>query len=403
MTTAANTQPPARRRDDARDDVVLEARDVTKHFEVRSKQGTRVVRAVEGVDLQLHRGEIVAMVGESGSGKTTVARMLSLYYPVTSGEILLQGRPVKSVWGKAAKDYYAQVQLLFQDPFASLNSLKSIRHILGRAVKIHQPRLGKREVEQKVLGLLEKVALLPAEQYIDKFPHELSGGQRQRIVIARALAVEPQVMLGDEPISMLDVSIRLDVLNLLTRLRDEDGVALLYITHDIASARYIADRINVMYAGEMVEGGPSESVIHTPQHPYTRLLLDSSPNPDRGIESDQGSLFDEVGDLGEPPSLIEPPRGCRFNPRCPFAMEICTTDKPERTEVSPGHWARCHLHTVGGAEQLRAERIQFGVPVEQVEAELAAVTGDDEPHADVETSTVALESQTTDRIGGPQP
>ncbi|CAI9406756.1 ABC transporter ATP-binding protein [Aestuariimicrobium sp. T2.26MG-19.2B] len=391
--------------------VVLEARNVTKHFEVRSKEGVRVVRAVEGVDLQLHRGEIVAMVGESGSGKTTVARMLSLYYPVTEGEILLHGKPVTKVSGGAAKDYYAQVQLLFQDPFASLNSLKSIRHILSRAVRIHSPRLGREAVEEKVLALLDKVALTPASQYIDKFPHELSGGQRQRIVIARALAVEPSVMLGDEPISMLDVSIRLDVLNLLTHLRDEEGVALLYITHDIASARYIADRINVMYAGEMVEGGPSESVIHTPQHPYTRLLLDSSPNPDRGIDSDQGSLFDEVGDLGEPPSLIEPPAGCRFNPRCPFAMQICTTDKPERTEVTPGHWARCHLHTVGGAEQLLQPSIQFGIPVEHVEAQLDQAlpfesstpdTLGDRPDG-AETQTVVAESESTSQFGGPQP
>lgn len=385
-------------------EVVLEARDVTKHFEVRSKQGNRIVRAVENVDLQLHEGEIVAMVGESGSGKTTVARMLSLYYPATSGEILLHGKPVRKVTGRAAKDYYAQVQLLFQDPFASLNSLKSIRHILGRAVKIHHPRLTRKELEARIIELLEKVALTPAEQYIDKFPHELSGGQRQRIVIARALAVEPSVMLGDEPISMLDVSIRLDVLNLLTRLRDEEGVALLYITHDIASARYIADRINVMYAGEMVEGGPSEDVIHSPQHPYTRLLLDSSPNPDRGIDGDQASLFDEVGDLGEPPSLIEPPRGCRFNPRCPFAMEICTTDKPARTEVTPGHWARCHLHTVGGAEQLRAEKIQFGISASEMQAALEEVAGDEgKDVTDPTTPTVVEESQSTDRIGGPQP
>ncbi|MGJ6980202.1 ABC transporter ATP-binding protein [Aestuariimicrobium soli] len=404
MTSRTVTDPDSQQ-------VVLEARNVTKHFEVRSKEGIRVVRAVEGVDLQLHRGEIVAMVGESGSGKTTVARMLSLYYPVTEGEILLHGQPMTKVSGAAAKDYYAQVQLLFQDPFASLNSLKSIRHILSRAVKIHSPKLGKKQVEAKVLELLDKVALTPAEQYIDKYPHELSGGQRQRIVIARALAVEPSVMLGDEPISMLDVSIRLDVLNLLTKLRDTDGVALLYITHDIASARYIADRINVMYAGEMVEGGPSESVIHTPQHPYTRLLLDSSPNPDRGIDADQGSLFDEVGDLGEPPSLIEPPAGCRFNPRCPFAMQICTTDKPERTEISPGHWARCHLHTVGGAEQLRQENIQFGIPVEAVEASLeetlentdAVRAAQAETAQAAENEVVVTESETTSQFGGPQP
>ena len=249
MSTTQNTTkrtPPTESRE-----VVLEARDVTKHFEVRGKKGVSVVRAVEGIDLQLHRGEIVAMVGESGSGKTTVARLLSLYYPTSGGEILLDGKKVEHVSGTKAKQYYAKVQLLFQDPFASLNSLKSIRHILGRALKIHGRARSGKQIEQKIVELLERVNLTPPEQYIDKYPHELSGGQRQRIVIARALAVEPQVMLGDEPISMLDVSIRLDVLNLLKKLRDEEGLALLYITHDIASARYIADRINVMYAGQI--------------------------------------------------------------------------------------------------------------------------------------------------------
>lgn len=355
-------------KDDTRE-VILEAKNLAKHFVVRGKKGTQVVRAVENVDLALHRGEIVAMVGESGSGKTTVARMLSLYYPASSGEILLKGKPVNHVAGKKAKDYYGQVQLLFQDPFASLNGLKSIRHILGRALTIHGKAKGKKEVQEKIYELLTRVNLTPPEQYIDKYPHELSGGQRQRIVIARALAVNPLVMLGDEPISMLDVSIRLDVLNLLKRLRDEEGLALLYITHDIASARYIADRINVMYAGQMIEGGPSEDMIHNPQHPYTRLLLDSSPDPARGIEGDQQSLFDEVGDLGEPPSLITPPRGCRFNPRCPFAMEICNQKEPEKVEITPGHWTRCWLHQEGKADVLREERIQFGVPLAPVDAQ----------------------------------
>ncbi|MFC0672397.1 ABC transporter ATP-binding protein [Brachybacterium hainanense] len=369
MSTHASTSPspspsPHRPAQPGAAEVVLEARGVTKHFEVRGRKGTSIVRAVEDIDLQLHRGEIVAMVGESGSGKTTVARLLSLYYEATSGEILLDGKLVDHVSGKRARDYYAQVQLLFQDPFASLNSLKPIRHILGRALRIHGRARSRRETEEKIHELLRRVNLTPPEQYIDKYPHELSGGQRQRIVIARALAVEPQVMLGDEPISMLDVSIRLDVLNLLKKLRDEEGLALLYITHDIASARYIADRINVMYAGQMIEGGSSEDVIQSPQHPYTRLLLDSSPDPARGLDGDQQSLFDEVGDLGEPPSLITPPKGCRFNPRCPFAMEICNREQPEKIEISPGHWARCWLHQEGKAHLLRQETIRFGVPIE---------------------------------------
>lgn len=381
-------------------EVILEARGVTKHFPVRGKKGTSVVRAVEDIDLQLHRGEIVAMVGESGSGKTTVARLLSLYYPTSGGEILLDGTPVEHVTGRRAKEYYAKVQLLFQDPFASLNSLKSIRHVLGRALKIHGRARTAKQVEEKVLELLDRVNLSPPEQYIDKYPHELSGGQRQRIVIARALAVEPEVMLGDEPISMLDVSIRLDVLNLLKRLRDEEGLALLYITHDIASARYIADRINVMYAGQMIEGGGSEEVIHDPQHPYTRLLLDSSPDPGRGLDGDQQSLFDEVGDLGEPPSLITPPQGCRFNPRCPFAMEICTQKAPEPVEVTPGHWAKCWLHQEDKAHLLRQDRIRFGVPAAVAAAEAGL------EHADAEDAllrTIAIEAETTADLGPFQP
>lgn len=327
---------------------VLQARNVTKHFTVRDKMGRRsTVRAVEDASLDLAPGSIIALVGESGSGKTTLARMLALYYPPSDGDILLEGEPIRAVKGREAREYYGRVQMLFQDPFASLNSLKSIRHILGRALIIHGRAKGRKEVEAKVIELLERVNLYPGSEYIDKYPHELSGGQRQRIVIARALAVGPKVMLADEPISMLDVSIRLDVLNLLKRLRDEERLALLYITHDIASARYIADEIKVMYAGQMVESGPAERVIQTPAHPYTRLLLDSSPSPSTLTDGDRSSRFTEASDLGELPSLITPPPGCRFHPRCPFAMEICTTQQPPRFEIAEGGWAQCWLHEPG--------------------------------------------------------
>jgi peptide/nickel transport system ATP-binding protein len=235
--------------------------------------------------------------------------------------------------------YYSDVQLIFQDPFGSLNPLHRVRYNLERAVKLHHAVRTKAELERRVVELLERVSLSPVEQFIDKFPHELSGGQRQRVVIARALAVEPKVLLGDEPISMLDVSIRLEMLNLLDRLRTEDGLALLYITHDIASARYLCDDIVVMYAGQMVEGGPKEDVIADPLHPYTQLLIDSSPDPER---RDRDGLFD-AEDLGEPPSLIDPPAGCRFHPRCPFAMDVCRTDAPPRTELPNGRWTHCWL------------------------------------------------------------
>ncbi|WP_026162467.1 ABC transporter ATP-binding protein [Kribbella catacumbae] len=323
---------------------VLEARNATKYFEVRGR-GHHEVRALEAANLTLYRGRIAALVGESGSGKTTLARLMALAYPLTDGEILLDGVPADPRGQKDRRRYYARVQLIFQDPFSSLNHLKRVRYIIGRALRIHGHASGRAEVEAKVLELLERVNLTPAKDFIDKFPHQLSGGQRQRVVIARALAVEPAVLLGDEPVSMLDVSIRLDILNLLAKLRDDEGLAILYITHDIASARYFADDINVMYAGQLVESGPAEAVSQQPKHPYTRLLLDCSPDPDR---SDSGVVDTFDDELGEPPSLIDPPPGCRFHPRCPFARDECRTRLPEATTFEDGSWTRCWLYGEGG-------------------------------------------------------
>lgn len=258
---------------------VLAARDVSKLF------GTRI--AVDRVSLELHSGQITALVGESGSGKTTMARLLARLYPVSSGEILLDGSPVKPRGGNRA--YYGQVQMIFQDPFSSLNPLKRVRHILSRPLLIHRSVGGGRDIETRVIELLERVNLTPGRTFIDKYPTELSGGQRQRIAIARALAVEPRVLLADEPTSMLDASIRLGVLNLLKRLRVESGMAILYITHDVASARYLADDIWVMHRGRLIEGGPTERVIGSSEHqPYTQLLLDSTPNPARYKRANTG-------------------------------------------------------------------------------------------------------------------
>lgn len=316
---------------------ILEARDVTMHFTVRNALGqSAVVRAVEDASLALRPGGIVALVGESGSGKTTLARLLARFYRPTAGEIRLRGEPVGK---RDDRTYHRDVQMVFQDPFGSLNPLHRVRYNLERALRLHHGVKDKAEMERRIIELLERVSLVPAPDFIDKFPHELSGGQRQRVVIARALAVEPAVLLGDEPISMLDVSIRLDMLNLLRKLREEDGLALLYITHDIASARYLCDEIVVMYAGRMIEGGPKEAVLQNPLHPYTRLLIESSPDPDRTREA----LFDGADELGEPPSLIDPPPGCRFHPRCPYAMERCRTESPPRTTVADGQWAHCWL------------------------------------------------------------
>jgi peptide/nickel transport system ATP-binding protein len=331
-------------------EVVLEAIGLTKHFPVRRRlrdvfsKEHDAVHAVDDVHLTLRRGQVVALVGESGSGKSTVARLLAQLYPRTDGDIQLSGVSTRVKGGKKFRAYAARVQMIFQDPFASLNPVHTIRYHLTRSLRIHHNAGSSAEDLEKALrALLERVSLTPPERYLDKFPHELSGGQRQRVAIARALGAEPEALLADEPVSMLDVSIRLGVLNLLRDLKERLNLAILYITHDIASARYFADQTLVMYAGRMVEGGDSETVTQTPAHPYTRLLIDSAPDPDR-LAGDAQAIEDRGS--GEPPSLIKPPSGCRFHPRCPMAMPRCTTDLPVRLEIGdrPGHWAACWLY-----------------------------------------------------------
>src|SRR5579883_1396163 len=327
---------------------VLEAIHLRKEFPVGQRLlGTpRVVHAVEDTSLALYPGRATALVGESGSGKTTVARMLARLYDPTSGTINFRGSPIKFTRSSAAlHNYRRHVQLIFQDPFASLNPVHSVRYHLARPLRIFGHAKNRLEETQQILTLLNRVSLTPADQFIQKYPHQLSGGQRQRIAIARALAVRPDVLLADEPVSMLDVSIRLDILNLLLRLKDEEQLALLYITHDIASARYFADDTLVMYAGQMVEGGPSEEVTQEPKHPYTRLLLSAAPDPERLKSGKTG--IKEIGARGEIPSLINPPTGCRFHPRCPHAMDVCRQRFPRRTELGNGHWTNCFLYGDG--------------------------------------------------------
>ena len=322
----------------------LEAVHIRKIFPVgklRFFGQERSVKAVEDTSLALYPGRATALVGESGSGKTTVARMLARLYSITSGEIRFQGQPVRGHSGRAMRAYRRHVQLIFQDPFSSLNPVHKVRYHLSRPLRLHGHARTAEEAEAQMTQLLERVNLTPAEQFLDKFPHQLSGGQRQRVAIARALAAQPEVLLADEPVSMLDVSIRLDVLNLLNRLKEEDRLALLYITHDIASARYFADDVLVMYAGQMVEGGPSEEVTQRPKHPYTQLLLQAAPDPDRLGQRDAGTAQEA---RGEPPSLINPPGGCRFHPRCPFVMPVCKERFPTRTDLGSGHWTHCFLY-----------------------------------------------------------
>ena len=332
---------------------VLEAVHVRKYFPVRATNifsAPKTVQAVDDFSLALYPGRATALVGESGSGKTTVARLFSGMYRPTSGSIRFKGEKVTGK-GAVLRAYRRSVQLIFQDPFASLNPVHDIYYHLSRPLLIHKHARGGDSVDQQVRELLERVSLTPARQYMYKYPHQLSGGQRQRIAIARALAIQPAVLLADEPVSMLDVSIRLDILNLLRRLKDEEHLALLFITHDIASARYFAEDTLVMYAGQMVEGGTSNEVIQQPKHPYTQLLLSAAPDPDRMQEL---AGQEEVGEngwdaevlevRGEPPSLVDPPRGCRFHPRCPHVMPICRERFPERTNIGENHWTYCHLY-----------------------------------------------------------
>src|SRR5262245_4380779 len=335
-------------------DVVLEAVGLTKHFPVRKRlrdfvTGTPMrVHAVDDVSIALRRGRVTALVGESGSGKSTVARLLAQLYPRTAGDIRLHGVSTTVRGGRAFRSYVRRVQLILQDPFASLNPVHTVRYHLTRSLRIHG-NAGRtpEDLDKALAELLTRVSLTPPQRFLDAFPHALSGGQRQRVAIARALGANPEALLADEPVSMLDVSIRLGVLNLLRDLKERLNLAILYITHDIASARYFADETLVMYAGRMVEGGDSETVTQNPAHPYTRLLIESAPDPDRlgelGTPEDQGG--------GEPPSLIAPPTGCRFHPRCVHAMPKCSTDLPPRFELPrQGHWAACWLYEEGATK-----------------------------------------------------
>jgi peptide/nickel transport system ATP-binding protein len=333
--TQSNTQSqPA-----SNDTPLLEVRNLVKHFPMGNALKPKHVHALNDVSFTVRRGEVVALVGESGSGKSTTARLVVRLMPPTSGQIFLDGNDVlKTEPRKASLDFRRRVQMIFQDPFGSLSPNHSIGYQLERPIIIHKRAEGK-AIKERVYELLETAGLNPAREMAEKFPFELSGGQRQRVSVARALAVEPEIILADEPISMLDVSIRMGVLNLMQRLKEEKGIGFLYITHDLASARYIGDRTMVMYAGHIVESGESTRLMENPQHPYTQLLLSAVPNPQAGLSTKT------VQARGEVPSLIDPPPGCPFAPRCPRVMDECRRTMPGVSTIESAHWMRCHLAT----------------------------------------------------------
>ena len=297
------------------------------------------LQAVRNVSFGLYEGAVVALVGESGSGKSTVAKLLAGQERPTSGRITLDGRPIEVRNGRTFRHYKSRVQYVFQDPFSSLNPVHSVGYTLTRPVKLHQP--GVKNVPAAVTALLEQVSLTPAAQFVVKYPHELSGGQRQRVAFARALAAQPTVLLADEPVSMLDVSIRLEMLNLLDELRSRLHLALLYITHDIASARYFADEVLVMYGGQIVERGPAEDVTQRPAHPYTQLLIASAPDPDN-----LGSLLKSAnvgtgGGAGRAGNVGPAATGCPFSNRCPLAEDKCKQENPALQLLTSNRAAAC--------------------------------------------------------------
>jgi peptide/nickel transport system ATP-binding protein len=311
---------------------------LTRHFRIGNTLSRRTLHAVDDVSFTIGEREIVALAGESGSGKSTIARLLARIYKPTAGTIRFGGEDIAKMRSRHDQlRYSSEVPMVFQDPFASINPVFRVSHGILRSLKLHRPSMSAADRKAEAARIFEVVGLKP--DMLERFPYELSGGQRQRVGFAQALAMKPKLILADEPVSMLDVSIRIGLLNLMAKLRDEEGVSILYITHDIASARYVADRLIVMYAGQIAEAGPIENVLTSPKHPYTQLLLSAVPDPKAPLH--------EVTDRGEPPKVVDPAPGCRFRWRCPLAIDICSQVTPVAAELLPGHDVACHVAQTG--------------------------------------------------------
>lgn len=315
---------------------LIELKNLKKYFSI---DHNTVLKAVDGVTFDIHRGETFGLVGESGCGKTTVGRTIVRLYEATEGQIHFNGEDVTSIKSsKKQKEFNRKVQMIFQDPYASLNPRMTVMDIISEGIDNHQLVKNKEDRQERVIELLTLVGL--NKSHANRYPHEFSGGQRQRIGIARALAVNPEFIVADEPISALDVSIQAQVINLLKKLQNEFGLTYLFISHDLSVVKYISDRIGVMYLGGMVELASSDDIYAKPLHPYTQALLSAIPLADPELERTK----EQISIKGDIPSPINPPSGCRFRTRCPHAMEICSKVVPAWQEYEEDHWVACHLY-----------------------------------------------------------
>jgi len=322
-------------------DFILEVKNLKKYFQAGRPSWFSLnedyIHAVDDVDLQLRRGEVIALVGESGCGKSTLSLTLMGLEKATEGSIIFEGKDITHIDDRQRKKIRQRIQMVFQDPYESLNPTQTIEEIVTEPLIVHgiSPNLDERR--ERVRRALEDAGLKPAESYLHRFPHQLSGGQRQRVVIAGALVLEPHLLLADEPVSMLDVSIRAEIINLLADLRKSRGISVIFITHDLGTVGYFADRVAVMYLGRIVEIGTMTDVLKNPQHPYTQALLSVIPVPNPRLRKKRIIL------QGETPNPIDLPSGCRFHPRCPVAIDICKQNDPDLIEVSETHQAACLL------------------------------------------------------------